>query len=72
MRTYWETKDGRLIDPRNMSDEHLKNAYELFKNSGDRKRLDVLEPELRRRHMLPLPEIIEEWELENSGYYNDQ
>lgn len=72
MIKYWETKDGRLIDPRTMSDEHLENAYNLFKDSGDRKRLEVLELELRRRGNLPLAEVIEEWELENSGYYNDQ
>lgn len=70
MKIYWEIKDGKLIDPRSMSDEHLKNAYELFKDSGDRKRLDVLEPELKRRGMILLNKIMEEKELKDQGYIN--
>lgn len=72
MIKHWETKYGTLIPLYAMSDEHLENAYNLFKDSGDRKRIEVLEYELRRRGKLPLAEVIEEWELENSGYYNDQ
>lgn len=66
MIKYWETKDGRLINPKDMSDEHLENAYNLFKDSGDRKRLEVLEPELRRRGKLPLAEVIEEGSLKTA------
>lgn len=59
MLKYWETKEGKLIDPKDMSDEHLVNAYNLFKDSGDIKRLEVLEPELKRRCMTLLNELKE-------------
>ncbi len=70
MRIYWETKDGTLIDPRSMSDEHLVNAYNLFKDSGDRKRLDVLESELERRYIMFFNEVMEEKDLKEQGYIN--
>lgn len=54
----WETKDGKLIDPKEMSDEHLQNAYNLFKDSGDIKRLEVLMTEIKLRRIRKL----DEWE----------
>jgi len=53
-----------------MSDEHLVYTYNLFKDSGDRKRLDVLESELKRRCLMIFNEGMEEKELKEQGYIN--
>jgi hypothetical protein len=47
----WRTRDGRVLDMAEMSDEHLGNAVEMMKRklvSGLRT-LDALEAEQRRR-----------------------
>lgn len=58
---YWQTRDNTFIKISEMSDNYLLRLYEDNKCS-------VLKNELERRKLIPL----EEWELENSGYYNDQ
>jgi hypothetical protein len=55
----WKTRDGRLIDVKNMSSNHLCNAIKMLErtNSGAacRKWIQILESELKKRGQASKP-----------------
>lgn len=71
MNKYWTTKDGRKLEISKLTDNHLINIHKMLLH----KDLHIYEInyELRRRKLLPIPPVIELWEIEDlKNSYDDQ
>ncbi len=53
----WRTKDGRLLDPRDMSESHLQNIVRLFERSGFRRCVEIWEAARRGNVDLQVHEV---------------
>jgi hypothetical protein len=61
MSDVWITKDGKSLNICEMSNNHLMNCYKKFNLPIDHR----ISYELRKRGLLPIRDIIEDFELES-------